>query len=27
LQYGQASVEFLVFSLLPGIRRARDRSL
>ena len=27
LQYGRALGEFLVFSLLPGIRRARDRSL
>ena len=27
LQYGRALEEFLVFNLLPGIRRARDRSL
>ena len=27
LQYGQAPGEFLLFSLLPGIRRARDRWL
>ena len=27
LQYGRVLREFLAFSLLPGIRRARDRSL
>jgi len=27
LQYGQALGELLVFSLLPGIRRPRDRWL
>ena len=27
LQYGRAPGEFLAFSLLPGIRRARDRWL
>ena len=27
LQYGRASGEFLAFSLLPGIRRARDHWL
>jgi len=26
-QYGRAPGEFLAFSLLPGIRRARDRWL